>query len=333
MSLLPQSRRFPEPRRLGRGEPTIIAHLKGRERALEPFGLTGRRAEWIALASLHGGVFTRAQLSDWLGASRFKVLRLVQALTERRLVAEETVGGLKVCRVCARGVYRALGAEDIRHRRITSTEVVVRRLLSFDYVIEHPDLPWLPTEPEKVGAFEALGIHRSLLPVRVYRGAAGGTRRYFPRGMPVALDSRRAVFVHTDPGYDTSTALHSWRDRHRRLWEALREDGLSVEAVGVAGGRRELVRARTILGNWANSDTASRPVHPPGTVVAARREAARVENAIRGMDDATVEELGGLNGCLRRLVEMRDLLRSARPEGTIDGHSVWRSSRLSGVRI
>ena len=44
-------------------------------------------------------------------------------------------------------------------------------------------------------------------------------------------------------------------------------------------------------------------MHPPGTVAAARREAARVENAIRGMDDATVGELGGLNGCLRRLVD------------------------------
>ena len=333
MSVRSRSRRFPEPRRLDREEPTVIAHLKGRERALEPLGLTGRRAEWIALVSLHGGVFTRAQLSDWLGASRFKVLRLIQALAERRLVTEETVRGLKVCRVCARGIYRTLGAGDIRHRRITSTEVVIRRLLSFDYVIEHPALPWLPTESEKVGAFEALGIDRSLMPVRVYRGAAGGARRYFPRGMPVALNSRRAVFVHADPGYDTSTALHSWRDRHRRLWEALREDGLSVEAVGVACARRPLDRARTILGNWTNADTAPRPAHPPGTVAAARREAARVENAIRGMDDATVEEMGGLNGCLRRLVEMRELLRSARPEGTIDGHSVWRSSRLSGVRI
>ncbi|MDE2752658.1 MAG: hypothetical protein OXI83_08795 [Gemmatimonadota bacterium] len=180
----------------------------------------------------------------------------MQALTERRLVTEETVGGLKVCRVCARGVYRVLGAEDVRFRRITSSEVAVRRLLSFDYVIKHPGLPWLPTESEKVGAFEALGIDRSLMPVRVYRGAAGGARRYFPRGMPVALNSRRAVFVHADPGYDTSTALHSWRDRYKRLWEALREDGLSVEAVGVACARRPLDRARTILGNWTNAGSA-----------------------------------------------------------------------------
>ncbi|MDE0357058.1 MAG: hypothetical protein OXN92_04865 [Gammaproteobacteria bacterium] len=311
----------------------MIAHLRGREQALGSFGLIGHRAEWIALASLHGGVFTRAQLSDWLGASRFKVLRLVQALTERRLVAEETVGGLKVCRVCARGVYRALGAEDVRFRRITSTEVVVRRLLSFDYVIEHPGLPWLPTESEKVDAFEALGIDRALLPVRVYRGASGGARRYFPRGMPVALDSRRAVFVHADPGWDTSTAFHSWRDRHRRLWEALREDGLSVEAVGIACARRPLDRARTILGNWTSLGTAPRPVHPPGTVAEARREVARIEGAILGMDDEAVAGMGGFQACLRRIAELRKLLRSARPGGTIDAHTVWRSNRLSGVRI
>ncbi|WP_420447565.1 hypothetical protein [Candidatus Palauibacter sp.] len=107
---------------------------------------------------------------------------------------------------------------------------------------------------------------------------------------------------------------------------------MSVEAVGVAGTRRPLDRARTILGNWTIADAALRPVHPSGTIAAARREAARVENAIRGMDDPTVEELGGLNGYLRRLVEMRNLLRSAHPEGVIDGHSVWRSSRLSGVQ-
>ncbi|MXW09174.1 MAG: hypothetical protein F4X47_11960 [Gammaproteobacteria bacterium] len=183
----------------------MIAHLKGRDRALEPFGLSGRRAEWIVLASLHGGVFTRAQLSDWLEASRFKVLRLVQALKDRRLLAEETVEGLKVCRVCARGIYRALGAEDVRFRRITSTEVVVRRPPSFDYVIEHPGLPWLATESEKVAAFEALGIDRSLLPVQVYRGAAGGARRYLPardaRGAglpPRRVRPRRSRLRHLD---------------------------------------------------------------------------------------------------------------------------------------
>ncbi len=29
---------------------------------------------------------------------------------------------------------------------------MLRRLLSLDYVLEHPQLPWLPTEQEKVGS-------------------------------------------------------------------------------------------------------------------------------------------------------------------------------------
>ena len=44
-----------------------IAHLKEREKALEPFGWTGMPHRWIALACLHGGVFTRAQLDKLFG--------------------------------------------------------------------------------------------------------------------------------------------------------------------------------------------------------------------------------------------------------------------------
>ena len=162
----------------------MIAHLQEREKALERFGWTGCRAEWIALACLHSGVFTRAQWTRFLGCHTEKVRRAVHALIAQGVATEENVSGItgigRVCRIYGRDIYRALGAEDIRRRRITSTEVLVRRLLSLDYVLEHPHLPWLPTEPGKVRAFEALGIERRLLPQRVYRGAAGNSRRHFP---------------------------------------------------------------------------------------------------------------------------------------------------------
>jgi len=51
------------------------------------------------------------------------------------------------------------------------------------------------------------------------------------------------------------------------------------------------------------------------------------------MDDDAVAEMGGFQACLRRIAELRELLRSVRPGGTIDAHSVWRSSRLAGVRV
>ena len=237
----------------------MIAHLRGREEALEPFGWTGRQAEWIALACLHSGVFTRAQLSAYLKINRWQALRFVRAMSERRLAADETLEGRKVCRICGRGIYRALGAEHIRHRRTASEDVLLRRLLSLDYVLEHPNLPWLPTEPEKVGAFEALGIERRLLPSRLYQGVAGNTRHYFPLKLPVALEAERALFVYADPGHETTTALCSWRDGHLGLWKALRERGrCSIQVVAVVRTVRELERALTILESWTGASDAIR---------------------------------------------------------------------------
>ena len=66
-------------------------------------------------------------------------------------------------------IYRALGIENSKHRRgakETTTQVLMRRLLSLDYVIERPTLGWLPTEDEKVRRFDALGIARATVPYR-----------------------------------------------------------------------------------------------------------------------------------------------------------------------
>ena len=141
---------------------TMIAHLRGREKALEPFGWTGRRAEWIAVACLHSGVFTRAQWTRFLGCHTEKVRRALHALIAQGMAAEENPPGIsgigRVCRIYGRGIYRVLGAGDIRRRRIASTEVLMRRLLSLDYVLEHPRLPWLPTVADALEA--PWGIHQ-----------------------------------------------------------------------------------------------------------------------------------------------------------------------------
>ena len=308
----------------------MIAHLRGREKALEAFGWTGRRAEWVALVCLHSGVFTRDQISDWLGINRRTARRFVRDMLDRRLAAEDRLAGRKVCRIFARAVYRALGGEDIRHRRIASPEVLVRRLLSLDYVMGHTGLPWLPTEPEKVGAFEALGIERGILPVRVYRGAAGETRRYFPLKLPVALDGRSALFVYADPGHDTATALHSWGRAHRKLWGELRGRGRPVEAVAVVRSGGEFERAEKILGNWTDLARSPGRSKVSATGRRIRREIDRIEQGIRGRDESVTQAYGSLQGCLARIVELRAALPTAPSEAMIDGFTVWRSSRLSG---
>ena len=66
----------------------MIAHLRGRDRKLEPLGWTGPDAEWIALVCLHSGVFTRAQFCDYFDTDRKRALRFVKTLIERREAVE-----------------------------------------------------------------------------------------------------------------------------------------------------------------------------------------------------------------------------------------------------
>ena len=90
----------------------MIAHLRGREQALEPFGWKERKAEWIALACLHSGAFTRAQATRFLDTHHERARRLVHALIAHGSAAEEIVprvrGIGRVCRIYARSLYRAL---------------------------------------------------------------------------------------------------------------------------------------------------------------------------------------------------------------------------------
>ena len=309
----------------------MIAHLAGRETALEPFGWTGRKAEWIALACLHSGVFVRKQWSRFLNAHPEQVRRGVHALIASGVAAEETVPHIRgigrVCRIFSRRLYRALDAEDIRHRRIASPTVLMRRLLSLDYVLEHPDLPWLATEPEKVRALETLGIDRRLLPSRLYRGAAGSIRRYFPLKLPVALDADRALFVYADPGHDTLTAFCTWADGHGCLWEALAERHRSVEVVAVVRTDKEFDRAQAILERWVR---AAGPSEASGDV---RAELARIERAILRGTVPVLEEYGGLQAALKRSVALEKQARSLPARRSIHRGSTWKSVRLSRARF
>ena len=168
----------------------MIEHLKGREDALAPLGWTGREAEWIALVCLHSGIFTRTQFCHYFEAHRSAAQRIVQTLVTRREAVEGEWpllnGGGKTCRISSKGIYRALGVENIRHRRKAGTPVVMRRLLSLDFVLEHPGLNWLPTEGEKVEFIEGLGVHSNLIPRRIYYGAVRAQKRYFALKLPVA---------------------------------------------------------------------------------------------------------------------------------------------------
>ena len=235
----------------------MIEHLRGRDRKLEPLGWTGRDAEWIALVCLHSGVFTRAQFCHYFDTQRMTAARFVKTLIGRREAVETDViafnGGGKTCRISSHAIYRALGVENIRHRRKAGTPVVMRRLLSLDFVLEHPGMNWLPAEQEKVEFFEKLGLPLRLIPRRIYYGVAANLKRYFALKLPLAVDRETITFVYIDPGNQTDTELHSWGAAHGPLWDALRKKGRQVRVIGIAVENVAMERAARVLEAWAKT--------------------------------------------------------------------------------
>ena len=270
----------------------MIAHLRGRDRNLEPLGWTGPDAEWIALVCLHSGVFTRGQFCDYFSTSRQQALRFVKSLVERRAAVENEnfmfSGRVKPCRISSNAIYRALGVENIRHRRKASKPVLMRRLLSLDFVLEHPAMNWLPAEPEKVEFFKKLGLPLRLIPRRIYYGFAGNQKRYFALKLPLASDPETITFVYIDPGHQTDRELYSWGAAHGPLWDALRKKGRQVRVIGIAVENPIVDRAARVLEKWAAAK--------PGTTdegLTAKQEIKLIQDAmiqtIRSFSSLTAE--------------------------------------------
>ena len=307
----------------------MIEHLKGRERALAALGWTGREAEWIALVCLHSGVFTRAQFCHYFNTYRKQAHRFVKALIEQRAAVESDViafnGGGKTCRISGKGIYRALGVENIRHRRKANRSVVMRRLLSLDFVLEHPGMNWLPTEGEKVEFIEGLGVHSNLIPRRIYYGAVRAQKRYFALKLPVAGGARTVTFAYVDPGHATAVELHSWGAAHGPLWDAIRAKGRRVEVIAIGAELDAVLRADRMLQLWAAAE--------PGKVatgLTVKQEISAIREALHSDDEEFMTQYGGMQGAVERYKELMTLPEAELVKGvSIDGYSTYRATRFS----
>ena len=307
----------------------MIEHLRGRERKLEPLGWTGREAEWIALVCLHSGVFTRAQFCFYFDTHRVHAYRFVKTLMDRgEAVESDTLifnGGGKTCRISSKPIYRALGVENIRHRRKACPPVVMRRLLSLDFVLEHPGMNWLPAEPEKVAFFEKLGLSRRLIPRRIYYGAVGAQKRYFALKLPIAADPETVTFAYVDPGHQTDRELHSWGAAHGPLWDALRKKGRQVRVIGIAAENETVDRTARVIRAWA----ATAPKET-GEGLTVKQEIKAIDEAMTHKDREFLAQYGGFAAAGRRSAELQRLPEAKLTEGvSIDDYSTWRASRFA----
>ena len=307
----------------------MIEHLKGREDALAPLGWTGREAEWIALVCLHSGVFSRPQFCRYFDTQRMTASRFVKALVANRAGVESdhvTVnGGGRTCRISGKAIYRALGVENIRHRRKAGAPVVMRRLLSLDFVLEHPGMNWLPTEGEKVEFIEGLGVHSNLIPRRIYYGAVRAQKRYFALKLPVAGGNKTVTFAYVDPGHATAVELNSWGAAHGPLWDAIRAKGRRVEVIAIGAELDTVLRADRVLQLWAAAE--------PGKVIeglTVKQEISAIREALHKDDQEFMSQYGGINQAADRYKELLTLPEAELVKGvSIDGYSTYRATRFS----
>ena len=307
----------------------MIEHLRGRDRKLEPLGWIGHDAEWIALVCLHSGVFTRAQFCHYFSTGRKQAERFVKLLLDRREALETDViafnGGGKTCRISSKAIYKALGVENIRHRRTASKPLVMRRLLSLDFVLEHTAMNWLPAEPEKVEFFEKLGLPLRLIPRRIYYGAVGTQKRYFALKLPLAVDPEIVTFAYVDPGHQTDRELHSWGAAHGPLWDALRKKGRQVRVIGIGVENAIVDRTDRVLETWAAAE--------PGTSdegLTVKQKIKAIREAMKQDDWPFFERYGGRGPAMKRAVALMDLPEAKVTEGvSIDDYSTWRAVRFA----
>ena len=297
---------------------------------LKRFGWRGPEAEWIALVCRHGGWFTRTQFCVHFRCRRNRALRFVRRLLRRRHGVQEALDSLptttRPCRIAAKALYRALDLERVPHPR-ASAWVRLRRLLSLDYVLDHPQPRWLPTEREKVHALEALGLSRRLFPCRHYAGHAQGRSCYFARNLPLALEETRATFVYVDPGRDTDSELLSWGAEHAPLWAALRAQERPVQVVAVARDHLRRERAEKVLRRWTRQgpEAELRPLSPEE-----EQSIRRIEQAVHAGDLEYLAAYGGFAKAMDYRQMLLDRTDAPTPQNRIriDQGRTWLSVRI-----
>ena len=271
-----------------------------------------------------------SSLAEFHEDDRKASARIVRKLQSLNLVTETPTSSLGLlARVTNKAIYRLLGADNIRYRRLPSLPLIYRRLLSLDYVLAHPDLLWLPTESEKVSCFTGLGISHSDLPRRTWDNATGQTVRYFANKHPIAVDARnkQTHFVYTDSDEKSPHGVRSWRTEHTPLWTALQRLGFNLHIVHASFNPRLNSSVSRVFSSWKNRPQSSIPLSK------VENELARVENAIHSRDESELHHYGGFNNALRASVALKQrLVNHADFQPFSASYQTWLSDRIIQAR-
>ncbi len=149
--------------------------------------------------------FTQRQFFDLPGSIEGMGTRLtVKALAHGHIRTARLARHTLIYNLFARPFYESIEKDNLRNRRRLSDELIRTRLLILDFVLAHPDHPYLETEQEKVRYFhQTLDLPLALLPHRTYKGtkSQSETQRYFVDRFPIFLGRPEPGSNHSVPAF------------------------------------------------------------------------------------------------------------------------------------
>lgn len=213
--------------------PQVRLTTEERVHALERLGYGAREADFVCRAALHGGYFLRRQYARFLGKSAGGTTAALidKLLAQGHARGTTFAGSVHVYHLCSRPLYAALGQEDNRNRRLRQPTTIKRKLMGFDFVLQHPEREYLATEQDKVEFFVSqLGLDRAVLPASRYATAERVTERFFVEKFPMfvspsELPARPPVvsFSFIDEGEATLSGFLTFLQKYSLLWSRLQE--------------------------------------------------------------------------------------------------------------
>src|ERR1700726_4886119 len=160
--------------------------------ALQNFGYNSSEARFLCIAALQAGYFLRRQVLSFIGGTKgWKDVAFINKLKANRHCRITVYRhNLMLYHLSAKALYIALGDQDNRNRREHQPSTIKNKLMTLDYVLEHPTHNYLATEREKLDYFtQVLKIALEDLPTRWFESPRKreATAKYFVEKYPLFI--------------------------------------------------------------------------------------------------------------------------------------------------
>jgi hypothetical protein len=113
--------------------------------ALRYFGYTEEESRFLYLVATHSGYFTCQQFLQFIKTKPGKrsVAFARKIVDKKHASSKEYLRHGRVFHLFSRNLYEAVGRENVRFRRVHSTEYIRTRLLALDFILRNQEFTYL----------------------------------------------------------------------------------------------------------------------------------------------------------------------------------------------